>query len=236
MPIDRFYTESVLKNDCEFFLEEQEFHHLYRVTRTREGEQIEIVNGKGQLAEANVERIEKRKALLKITQVIESPPSSFKRILIQAIPKLNRLEMIVEKGTELGMEELWLFPGERSEKKQLPENQLDRLKTISISAMKQCGRLYLPSIVLHPPLQKWKTFPSPCYFGDLCPEAPSLFKEYQKSPHSECVFFAIGPESGFSDNEIEIFRTHHAKGIFLNENILRTDTAAIAALAILGVI
>lgn len=193
-----------------------------------------MINGRGQLAEAHVARIEKKKAVLRITKVEESPPSPLKAILVQAIPRINRLDLIVEKGTELGMSELWLFPGEKSEKKKLSEQQFNRLKTISISAMKQCGRLYLPPITIHPPLAKWESYPSPSYFGDLSETAPTIFEEWQKKPPSNELYFFIGPESGFTNREVELLKENQAKGVSMHENILRTDTAAITALAIIN--
>jgi len=234
MPIDRFFINSELKKDSEILIQDQEFHHLSRVTRTKEGDTVDVVNGRGQLAKAIVDRIEKRKALLLITKIEESPPTRLKTVLVQAIPRINRLDLIVEKGTELGMAELWLFPGEKSEKKQLSEQQLNRLKTISISAMKQCGRLYLPPITIRPLMAKWESYPSPSYFGDLSEAVPTIFEEWQKSPPSNELYFFIGPESGFTDREVELLKENQAKGVSMHKNILRTDTAAITALAIIN--
>lgn len=236
MPIDRFFVDSIFNEIEELELESQEFHHLSHVTRSREGDEVEIVNGKGQLAKAVITKLEKRKAKLKIFELLTSSPASLKKILAQALPRLNRLDTIVEKCTELGMDELWLFPGERSEKKELTESQFARIKSLSISAMKQCGRLYLPKIILHPPLKLWKAFPESCFFGDISPNAPTFFEAWQTMPPVGSLAFFIGPESGFSQLEIEIFQKQKAKGVFLNENILRTDTAAIAALTLAGMI
>lgn len=232
MPIDRFFIETALQTNSELIIEDQEFHHLSRVTRTNEGDEIEVVNGKGQLAKANVDKIKKKNAIIRINSITEVSPPNLRTILVQAIPRINRLEFIVEKGTELGMSELWLFPGDKSEKKELSENQINRLRTISVSAMKQCGRLYLPPIVILPSLAKWKKYPSFSYFGDISEKAPTIIEQWQNNdPHNELCFF-IGPESGFSSFEEKILIENKIKGVSIHNNILRTDTAAITALAI----
>ena len=154
MPIDRFFVEDQLILDSELVVEEQEFHHLAHVSRVRQGEIVEIVNGRGQLAEAEVIELQKRRARLHISTLKEELPSNAKLILVQAIVRPQRLDLIVEKGTELGMDVLLLFPGDRSERKGKIENLPDQLRPTAISALKQSGRLYLPEIKLMPPLSK----------------------------------------------------------------------------------
>ena len=154
MPHSRFYINSPLLKKSEVILEGEEAHHLQRVMRKKEGELVELVNGCNQLAVAKIAGIEKKGVRLSIQAIKELAAQDFTIILCQAIPRINRLDLIVEKGTELGMHELWLFPAALSEKKDLSLSQLKRLEVISIAAMKQCGRLDLPKIHLKPPLFK----------------------------------------------------------------------------------
>jgi len=230
MPAERYYLSEKFGVGEELFLVEDEFQHLTRVMRAKESEEIELVNGAGGLASAIIERLEKKRAVLKIEKVSTESPSSKKIILAQAIPRINRLDFIVEKGTELGMSELWLFPGKLSERKDLSEHQLNRLKAVTIASMKQCGRLFLPNILLKKPLDKWESLPSPAFFGDLNPQAPLL----QSTKIPDQVIFFIGPESGFTDDEEKKLQTLGAQGVKLHPNILRTDTAALVALALLS--
>ena len=141
---------------------------------------------------------------------------------------------ILEKGTELGLTEFWLFPGHHSERKTLTEHQLQRLRALTIAAMKQCGRLYLPTITLKPPLSEWESPHPPAFFGDLSPDAPPLFNAWQQNPRQDEVLFFIGPESGFSKEEESTLRHFDATGVKLHQNILRTDTAALAALTLIS--
>lgn len=233
MPAERFFLSHPLEVNDEYILMDSEYHHLVNVMRCQLGNSIEVVNGCGVLANADVVSIEKKKAFVKITQRSFEEKQYQPIILAQAIPRISRLDGILEKATELGISELWLFPGERSEKKEINDHQFDRFKTILISAMKQSGRLYLPEIILKEKLQKWEKPSQKLFFGDLSEAVPS-FKEFWKEPPPESLVFFIGPESGFSNIEIEILCRWQAQGVKLNNNILRTDTAAIAAVTLMS--
>jgi len=236
MPAERFYYPHSLGKEDNIVLEDQEFHHLVNVMRNRLDDIIEVINGIGQIANARLSSIEKKRALLTVETVFTEEPSKLKLILAQAIPRLNRLETILEKCTELGMTEIWLFPGAHSEKKEFSENQLERLQHILISATKQCGRLFLPKLISMPPIKKWQTFPIPAFFGDVEPEAPLLEDIWKHHFEAEAyeALMCIGPESGFNDEEIALLKKFGAEGVSLHRNILRTDTAAIASLALLS--
>lgn len=235
MPAERYYYPKNLENDQAIVLKDQEQHHLVNVMRTRLGEEIEVVNGMGQLGKAILESIEKKSVTLRLESVFTETPSSKKLILAQGIPKQNRLEFIIEKCTELGMSEIWLFPASLSEKKDLSANQLERLQTLMIAAMKQCGRLFLPKIVIMPPLKQWKNIEvKTLFFGDVKAEAVVFMDLWQKLEDVQSALFCIGPESGFSDEEVSCLVRLGAHGVKLHSNILRTETAAIASIALMS--
>jgi len=235
MPAERYFFPQLIENDQLIFLDGGEHHHLIHVMRTKLGEEIEVVNGMGQLAAAVVESIEKKTVSIRIKTIHTEMLNTQKIILAQGMPKFSKLEFIIEKGTELGMTEIWLFPASRSEKKDLSENQHERLNTLMIAAMKQCGRLFLPKIIIMPPIKQWNSVETQTvFFGDVNPQAKpfiSLLKELK--PEKDAVF-CIGPESGFTDQEIEHLKVLGAHGVKLNQNILRTETAAIAAVALMN--
>lgn len=226
MPVERFFSPNTLITGEQCCLEGQEFYHLSRVVRCREKEVVEVVNGRGQLGVARVERIEKQRALLLITSVREEAAGKTV-ILAQGIPRLNRLEFILEKGTELGATSFWLFPGEWSEKTEFSQNQKERILAITIGAMKQCGRLDLPPILFKPPLASWGTPEHPLFYGDTDPAAPPL-----RPPVPSPLILLVGPERGLSPREQDHLKAIGAEGISLNKNTLRTDTAAIAFLSL----
>lgn len=230
MPHDRFFHDAPFVLHESLTLEEEEFHHL-KVMRIKEGETIEIVNGKGFLAITKVEKIGKNQAALFIQELSFEEPPPFKIILAQGLPRMNRLETVLEKGCELGMDELWLFPGRLSEKKEVSTSQMERMNHLLISSLKQCGRLWLPSIKWMPPLAKWEPLPLPSFFGDVNSTAPSLF---QKWKGKEGIIFFVGPEKGFDEEEIEKLKELKSEGVKLAPHILRTDTASLAALTLLA--
>ncbi len=234
MPSERYFSESLFENNSTIKFEDQEFHHLSHVMRAQLADEVELVNGQGELAIAVIEILEKKRAFLRIQSLKKEPEPTHKIILAQAIPRGNRLDFILEKGTELGMTDLWLFPGKLSERNDLTANQLERMKSLMVAAMKQCGRLYLPKLQLMPLLSQWKPLVHPSFFGDVNPEAPLFSKIWQNETPTTGAIFFIGPESGFHDSEIKILQNLQAKGVKLNSNILRTDTAAIAALALMA--
>lgn len=232
MPKERFFFDADFVQNEQISLCDQEFHHLIHVMRVKVGQLVELVNGRGALASAQVKLIEKKQVIVLIENVFKSDPCSSEVILAQSIPRINRLDFILEKGTELGMTEIWLFPTELSDRKELTEHQIERLRTITISAMKQCGRLYLPKIVVKPLLAKWKEPTQRSFFGDLDPDAP-LLDFILKKENPKGTLFYIGPESGFTAEEIVLLRHLKATGVKLHSNILRSDTAALTALALL---
>ncbi len=225
MPAGRFFIAAPLKNTLT--LEGEEFHHLAKVMRLRIGETLELVNGQGEFSEAELISLDKKSCQLKILSHQKTPPPDKTLILALALTRPASLEWTLEKATELGATDFWLFPGERSEKTELSPSQLHRLETILINALKQCGRLYLPKIVLKPALAKWEHPSGSLFFGDLSSHAPLL-----KGPFSNPVTFFIGPEKGFSPEETRLLREKFkAHPISLHENILRAETAAIAILS-----
>lgn len=232
MPHERFFIDQPLEADQRVFLKEQEFHHLTRVMRARVGTQIELVNGMNQLAEATLADIGKHEAALNVSEVKTQTVLKPEIILAQGIPRLNRLEYILEKGTELDATQFWLFPGLLSEKDEFSHNQHKRITQITISAMKQCGRLDLPSIHFKPPLLQWQPIQGCLLFGDTSAEAPPLSNT---PPMVSPVIIFIGPEKGFDPKETAFLQnTLQAKGIKLHRNILRVDTAAITALSLIS--
>lgn len=238
MPSERYFSDQILKTDTLIKIYENEFHHLTRVMRAREGDLLEIVNGKGTLAKANVIEIKKDHALLNILEVFQEPTRTKQLILAQAIPKSNRLDYILEKGTELGVDVFRLFPGELSVKKELFPNQLERAQSLVIAAMKQCGRLTLPEILMDPPLSKWQTIDSnAAFFGDVSSDArplKNMLEPLSLSTSISSILFFTGPESGFTQKEELYLKKLGVQGVKLHENILRTDTASIMALAIIS--
>ncbi|MGR3912195.1 MAG: RsmE family RNA methyltransferase [Candidatus Rhabdochlamydia sp.] len=229
MPSHRFFLPQPF-NQEKLLLTFEESHHLQNVMKVRQGEPVEIVNGMGFLAQGRVETLDKSGTTICLMKQSFTPKGPYELILAQALIRPSLLDWVIEKGTELGVTQFWLYPGECSEKKELSAQQLERLHHLMIGALKQSGRLYLPQIQLKDPLSYWKKPGDLLLFGSLTPQAVRLEPVMDSS-----VIIAIGPEKGFSHHEEKILhRQLGGKGIQLHTNTLRTETAAICALSLLS--
>ncbi len=205
----------------------REAAHASKVLRYCKGDPIFIVDGKGNRFEGKIHDIAKnyvRARMVGGATQDENRPGI--RLAAGIIKKQNRLEFIVEKAVELGVREMIFFRGENSVKQKL---RLDRLRSIAISAMKQSLRAWLPELHVFDSLEKAVTHYSTCNFIVARQSADHPFATAKKPPHEPFLF--VGPEGGFSKNELSTFQRIEADFISLGESRLRTETAALAILA-----
>lgn len=228
MPAYRFYTQQELKPQKTITVDKEEHKHLRQVMRIDVGDSLEVTDGKGHLGQAKVTSFEKHSSVIEIESVdFFKQEISFD--IYQAVPKISKLDALVEKATELGMGTMYLFMGDKSTQK-FQEEKLKRLEKIAISSLKQSGRLYLPKFKVISPIAQWKEGFTGAYFGDLSKEAEPLVKALPKE--RKPVSFCNGPEAGFSSQEIEKLKQLGFQGVSLHHNILRTETAPLAFLSI----
>jgi len=232
MPKDRYFTEQNLKKNKTISIEAKEAIHIKTIMRKNLGDIIELVNGKGYLAKAKILKTNTKNIEVHIEDVVFEKDKEQKIILIQAILKAHKLDLILEKCTELGVFEIWFFKSENSEDINFSNHRINRMNNILISAMKQCSRLYLPKIKFLNSVKELANLDN-IYFGDVRQTALKYFNISKKEPKN--VYFVIGPESGFTKEEIFYLENEiKATGVKLNENILKAETAAIAAIAIIN--
>jgi len=220
MPHNRFYINAPLKG--RIFLYGDEYRHLSRIMRKKEGDIVELINGQNVLAIGKVVRTGSSGALIDIVKVKGGKTCLPPLILIQALPKPSLLEWIIQKGTELGVSQFYLYVSTLSEQREPSSMQMKRYHNILIASIKQCGRTDIPTINIGFP-----ELTVPLFFGDLSTEAPLLFTKATLP-----AALVIGPERGFTAKELERLR-QKGEGVSLSPYILRADTAAIAALSIL---
>lgn len=237
MPHNRYFVPHAITPSEPIPIEGTEAHHLIQVMRARIGDDIEVIDGQGNLALCHLTQIEKKRAIAVIDTFSNEPPPQRPITLALALSRPNHLEWAIEKSTELGVSNLWLFPGALSEKKELSPSQKERLTNLCIAATKQSGRLYLPSIVYKPPIAQWN-LSQECtgqlsFICDLAPSAPYLFDIDLNTSHLPFLLF-IGPEKGLSTHEKErLAKDLNATPVRLHPNILRTETAPLVALSLL---
>jgi len=229
MPVDRFFADAGLKSGASLVIEGPEHHHLAHVMRISEKEKVEIVNGLGDLALGEVIKLDKKSAEILILSTLHQNEQSNSVILAVPLMRPSKLEWIVEKGTELGVNAFYFYLAELSKKEALSPRHLERLRILAIAALKQSGRLYLPSITMLQYLESLFTKAATYLFGDIRAKSPIDPTRFKTTP----TVFITGPEQGFSPTEFDLL-DRQAQGVSLSCYILRAETAPIAAASILG--
>lgn len=227
MPVYRFLSKEPIKEQRELRICGQEFIHLKRVLRLRIGDLLSIIDGEGGLADASLKSIDKEHALVEINK-IEQHPRAFNLSLVQGIVKPNKMDLIVEKATELGASKITFFSASKGDLKHLKEGRIQRLETISLAALKQSGGLYKPKIEVLSDLEAFEPHTKNCFYGDFTKNAISL----NRLKKMDAMTWIVGPESGFSKDELSFLKNLGAHPVTLHPFTLRAETAAIAGLSL----
>lgn len=230
MPLDRFYLNCDYLPESAVHLSDAEHHHLARVVKCSVGETVQLVNGRGSIAEAKIEKVEKRATTLRIFSVKTAQVEQSPIRMVVPFMRPSKMEWVIEKGTELGADSFILYRAAHSEKGEISEHQRERFYLLMISALKQSGRLFLPHLEILPHLKSALECEDRIFFGDpVAPIAPltSIFQQ-----KNQPTLFVTGPERGFSSDELSLLR-QRGSAVRINPHILRAETAPLAALAIL---
>jgi 16S rRNA (uracil1498-N3)-methyltransferase len=240
--LTRVYVEAALTAGGRVDLPPDTAAHLVRVLRARAGDELILFNGDGREFNGAIEAVRGSRVAASVgdgrPMDRESPLSI---TLVQCIPRGDRMDFIVQKATELGVARIVPVLSQRSVvrlDKSQAESKANHWRAVAVSACEQCGRNRLPSIEAAQPLLS--------YLGESAPGAQlRLVLEPESAPHgpasaqgpggaaaSEVVEaeIAIGPEGGFASDELEAFRVAGFSQVGLGPRILRSETAAIAAL------
>ena len=206
-------------------INDEEQQHIVKVLRMKEGEEIFVTDGKGNLAKGNL-IFEGKKVNLDVTEVQEYFPNLSRQLHIAIAPTKNidRIEFFVEKATEMGISEITILNTEKTERKNL---NIDKLRKQAVAASKQSLRFFFPKINDITKLSDFiknvnpeMTFVAHC---DASFERINL-SEIPELPNPT---FLIGPEGDFSEKEIKMLAEKGIKAVSLGNQRLRTETAGI---------
>ena len=224
-----FYAPEITNSYLEYTLTEEESKHCVRVLRLKQGSKVELLNGKGLSAIAEIDDDHPKKCRLRILSSEFYPPSKQEIHLALAPTKnMDRMEWLVEKATEIGLNKLSFLKCDHNERGQL---KLDRLEKIAISAMKQSKRYYLPEISEIIPFKSFVEEHPNGYIGHCYPATKLALAAI-----SESKVFLIGPEGDFSENEVSIALQNGYQAVSLSDFRLRTETAALISVMKLSLI
>lgn len=233
MPCYRFYINSTLVRDAKIILQGDQLHHMKNVMRIRVGEIVQVINGRNQLAQATIDRYQgNQSGHLTLHHVYTKEiPDKPAINLIQPLTRSKGLDLVIEKCTELGVKHFYLYGSQQGEITSLSSGRQNKLTQIAISALKQSGRLDLPTFTFADRLHDLKIEQDayPVCFGDtrhLNDDHVGLTPQLTLANYKSVC---IGPEQGFSDMELHYLQNQiGASGIKISPFTLRSETASIA--------
>jgi 16S rRNA (uracil1498-N3)-methyltransferase len=230
----RIYTPQPLAAGADVELDAQRSHYLLRVLRLPLGASLRLFNGDGLEYPAVLAAASKKFATVSLaTPLAVATESPLHTVLGLGISRGERMDYAIQKSTELGVSVIVPLLTEHCEVKlsgERVDKRLEHWRQVSISACEQCGRVCPPRIETPLVLTEW--------LGSELPPLKLLFDHQQdgvlpSARPEQGVALLIGPEGGFSEAEIALARDAGFTGIALGARVLRTETAPVAALAVL---
>lgn len=236
MPLKRLYVAEKLNAGAAVTLGEDGARYLGRVLRLRKGDTVNVFNGDDGEWAALISRFGKNRVTLLLRDAVDSACESDLNIhLVQGISRGERMDFVVQKATELGVARISpvltdhgvvKLDGQRADKRRV------HWQRVAASACEQSGRIRPPAIDSPLPLNDW--------FGEhragratgiiLRPGADKPLATVDAPENGLCLL--VGPEGGFSDHEYDDAELAGFEAVALGPRILRTETAAVAAIAI----
>ena len=228
----RLFVQAPLDAGVSLIMEEQHVHYLRNVLRQSEGDRVEVFNGRDGQWQARIAVLDRRGGSFMVERrTLEQTPDDGPWLLVAAI-KRARLEMIVEKATELGASRILPVTTLRTNAERLNR---DRLGAIATEAAEQCARLTVPEIGAITPLATLlKDWPGDrrLYLLDETGGGVPMARAFAAHPDGQGCALLIGPEGGFDQSELDAMRIlPFVNALDLGKRILRAETAALAALA-----
>ena len=236
MPKFFFHKNDISRGQIQLFGEDEK--HIKTVLRAREGEEITLCDGEGVDYQCRIASLE-RGVLLDILskEVCETEPKT-KITLYQCLPKADKMELIIQKCVELGVDRIVAVSTERAivklDKKEA--KKLERWQKIAEAAAKQSGRGKIPEIGQQVLKFKEAVAEAKELDGAIIPyerEEETGIRQFVENFKGESVGVFIGPEGGFADEEIALAQENGITPITLGKRILRTETAGMTTTAIL---
>ncbi|HTN71341.1 MAG TPA: 16S rRNA (uracil(1498)-N(3))-methyltransferase [Methylomirabilota bacterium] len=235
----RFFLPRTKIQDKRGIIDGQELDHLRRVLRLGPGDQITVFDDAGWEHEAVIRSFSIGQAEIDILQSFQvERESSLEMTLALGLTKGEKMDFVVEKATELGIQTIAPFVSAYTVPKlddSKIKKRIERWQKVALSAAKQSGRTRIPEILML------------CNFGELVrqsfPNSVKLLfweKETQRTlkdvratePQVRSLVLAIGPEGGFSEEEASMALAHGFSSIRLGRRILRAETAAVSAISV----
>lgn len=237
MRVTRCYVDALLQSGTRLVLPESTANHLARVLRLREGDDCVLFNGDGQDYAARLAAVGKREVSADVLSASTVDNESPLRILLlQGIARGEKMDLILQKATELGVSGVLPVIAERTEVKLDAERTAKRMshwRSVMVSACEQSGRARVPELEQPAALAQAATnLPQHCIKLTLDPGGAFSLATLT-APGDQPIAVAIGPEGGWSPRDREILSAAGFHGLRMGPRILRTETAGLAAISAL---
>ena len=230
----KFFTEEMDEQTA--YVRGDDHKHLFKVLRLKVGDKVVVNDLKGQDYAGEIQEMDKQWTKISIREkILDTNESPLRVTLFQGLPKAGKMDLIVQKCTELGVMKIVPVDTARVVVKSAQEyKKMDRLKRIALEAAKQSKRSTLPEIV------------EPISFEDgikMMADYDVVVVPYENQedfgftalkeavPTAGTMAIFVGPEGGFTEEEIHVLRAAHANIVTLGKRILRTETAGFTAVA-----
>ena len=232
----RFFVGYSLADAKEVVIEGDDAVHISRVLRLSKGEKIEVCDISGLISLCSVDALSPSVVTASVlSQEKGKAESNVKVSIFQGVPKGDKLETVVQKCTELGAVKIVPFDAERCVAKiKDASKKRERMQRIAYEASKQSGRDIIPEVL---EVVKFKDALDLAKDADLCiiayeDEKKNSIKDVlKKNKDALSVSIFIGPEGGFTPEEIEYAVSNGFESVLMGPRILRTETAPLAALS-----
>lgn len=232
MRLTRVYVDVPLQSGALVELPKNTASHLVKVLRARSGDQLILFSGDGREYVSAIERVRGSSVTASVGNAASVDRESPLAVtLVQCVPRGDRMDFIVQKATELGVARIVPVLSQRSVVRlaaDQAESKASHWRAVIVNACEQCGRNRLPALETPVPLLTYLGNSSST--GTRLVLEPALGPAAVPSNLALCAEIAIGPEGGFADDELDAFRIAGFARAQLGPRILRTETAAIAAL------
>lgn len=237
MRLIRVFVEAALTPGVELELRGQAHDHLRRVLRLGAGDAVTLFNGDGRDYPAVIRELRRGAAVLAVRQAAPARAESpLPVVLVQGLARGERMDLVIQKAVELGAASIQPVATERSVVRLDAATRTGRLahwRGVAIAACEQCGRARLPVIAAALPLAEWLERPMPAGYTRLQLDPEGAAALAALAARAGAIELLVGPEGGLTAAERDAARQKGYLSCRLGPRVLRSETAAIAALAVL---
>lgn len=238
MTTPRVFIETPLSSGATIGLPEGPFRHLVQVLRMQAGAALVLFDGRGGEYRASLETVAKRAATVTIGAHCDvDRESSLDLTLVQGISKGERMDFTLQKAVELGVRRIVPLNTERCNvhlDAERQEKRREHWRGVIVSACEQSGRTRVPVLEPVQSLAAYLASASSAMRFVLDPQADrSLAAAAAAAPQGQALALIVGPEGGLSPSELQLAARSGVPGVRLGPRVLRTETAGLAALAVL---